>query len=173
MRYAVFLRGINVGGRIIRMADLKSCFENLGFSDVTTVLQSGNVIITSDQDAGVLKRSIETELTTRFDYPAHVQVIALSALRTIIADYPFTNHNAEHHDYILFFEDGLEQQLAQLATLDSTIEQIKVGAGVIYWRVPKGLTLKSSFARYLTKSPYKHAHTNRNIRTLQKVVQAA
>lgn len=44
-RYLALLRGINVGGKnIIKMADLKACFESLGFADVVTYIQSGNVL---------------------------------------------------------------------------------------------------------------------------------
>jgi len=172
MKYIAFLRGINVGGRTIRMADLKLCFENLGFRDVVTVLQTGNVIFSSDKNITALKDTIEAGLTRIFDYPAHAQVFALDSLQTIVGAYPFTDHDAEHHDYIVFFEDGLEKQLATALSLDTT-EKVTVGDGVIYWRVPKGLTLKSTFAQYLTKAPYKHAHTNRNIRTLQKIIQTA
>ncbi|NIP26808.1 MAG: DUF1697 domain-containing protein, partial [Phycisphaerae bacterium] len=44
-QYAALLRGINVGGKnIIKMADLRACFERMGFSDVRTYIQSGNVL---------------------------------------------------------------------------------------------------------------------------------
>ena len=44
IRYIALLRGINVGGNnIIKMADLKACFERMGFCDVATYIQSGNV----------------------------------------------------------------------------------------------------------------------------------
>ncbi|NCP46313.1 MAG: DUF1697 domain-containing protein, partial [Flavobacteriales bacterium] len=48
-QYLALLRGINVGGNnIIKMVDLKACFEKMGFTDVKTYIQSGNVIFTSD-----------------------------------------------------------------------------------------------------------------------------
>lgn len=170
MKYVAFLRGINVGGRTIGMADLKLCFENLGFQDVATVLQTGNVVFESYESSFTLKETIEAGLSKTFDYSAHVQVIPVESLRSIIDSYPFKRSDPVCHDYIVFFEGGLERQLAQSVVINTDIEQCLVGAGVIYWRVPKGLTLKSSFAKYLTKSPYKNSHTNRNIRTLQKIV---
>jgi uncharacterized protein (DUF1697 family) len=170
MQYVAFLRGINVGGRTIRMTDLKASFEGLGLEDVTTILQSGNVIFTSKESVATLKRVIETGLTSKFDYPAHVQVMTIDSLKSILASYPFTDDDTEYHNYVVFFEDSLEKQLAQIVAVDTTVEQLQVGVGVIYWRVPKGLTLKSQFAQYLTKSPFKNTHTNRNIRTLRKVV---
>jgi uncharacterized protein (DUF1697 family) len=56
-KYVAFLRGINVGGRIIKMADLRICLEKAGFGDVKTILQTGNVIFESDiSDTAELKR---------------------------------------------------------------------------------------------------------------------
>jgi len=45
-RYVALLAGINVGGRTIKMADLKALFESLGFTEVKTLLASGNVLFT-------------------------------------------------------------------------------------------------------------------------------
>jgi len=55
MRYVALLRGINVGGISIKMNDLKASFEGLGFEDVRTILQSGNVVFTSDKDVATFK----------------------------------------------------------------------------------------------------------------------
>ena len=63
MEYVAFLRGVNVGGRIIRMAELKACFEKAGFSEVKTFLQSGNITFESDKDKADLKNEIEVLLT--------------------------------------------------------------------------------------------------------------
>ena len=56
-RYIVLLRGINVGGNnIIKMADLKTCFQEMGFDSVVTYIQSGNVLFDSNEiDQSVLR----------------------------------------------------------------------------------------------------------------------
>jgi hypothetical protein len=51
------------------------------------------------------------------------------------------------------------------------IDRLVIGDGMIYWRVPKGSTLQSGFAKYLTKARYRDAHTNRNINTLRKIIK--
>ncbi len=68
------LRGINVGGNnIIKMADLKACFERMGFSNVSTYIQSGNVIFESTKkDAARLEKKIETSLSEAFRYDSRV-----------------------------------------------------------------------------------------------------
>ncbi len=46
MKYAAFFRGINVGGKnIVKMAELKKLFSDLGFQKVETYIQSGNVVL--------------------------------------------------------------------------------------------------------------------------------
>jgi len=57
--YAVFLRGINVGGINIKMAALREALQAAGFQDAGTLLASGNVVLTSNQGAAAVKRTCE------------------------------------------------------------------------------------------------------------------
>ena len=167
-KYVAFLRGINVGGRIIKMADLKKCCEAMGLKNVRTVLQSGNVLFESDQ--ADLQKRIEAALQKAFDYPAHAQVVGLEDLTRIIDNYPFKNDDASKQNYVIFMENGLEKELIKEAVIDQGHEQVQSGNSVIYWQVDKGMTLKSDFAKYLTKAKYKDFNTNRNINTLRKLL---
>jgi uncharacterized protein (DUF1697 family) len=172
VRYVALLRGINVGGRTIKMAELKAFFEGSGFDDVKTILQSGNVIFESAEKLPSLKKEIETGLSDRFAYSAHVQIYSLVKLKRIVDASPFEG-DAATHSYVVFFEKGLEKQLADEAgSLDDNTESIHVGDGVIYWTVSKGSTLESDFAQYLSKSRYKSFHTSRNLNTLRKIIVA-
>ncbi|MDE3081911.1 MAG: DUF1697 domain-containing protein [Acidobacteriota bacterium] len=171
MRNVALLRGINVGGRTMPMVDLRSCFVELGLRDVETVMQTGNVVFTSDEPVSSLKWLIEVGLRQNFNFSVRVQVYEMATLREIVDMSPFDNADADRHSYVVFFEDGLEQELFALTTnLDKEIDQVELGNGVLYWSVPKGSTLHSGFAKYLTTSRYRQSHTNRNIRTLRKIV---
>jgi len=77
IRYLGLLRGINVGGsNIIKMADLRSCFEEMGFKGVLTYIQSGNVLFESeDRDKLKLQDKIEKVLSDRFNYSSSVVVV--------------------------------------------------------------------------------------------------
>lgn len=153
------------------MADLKACFEKMGFKNVATLLQSGNVIFESNKNAGELKKEIEETLAKTFNYPAKAQVLDLEALHYIIGNYPFGAAGSSQHDYVIFMENGLEKDILNEAYELASGEKVHAGKGVVYWRVDKGSTLKSSFAKLLTKSKYKDFNTNRNINTLKKLVQ--
>jgi uncharacterized protein (DUF1697 family) len=171
--HAVLLRGVNVGGRTIKMAELRARLEELGCANVRTILQSGNVVLDSSKASAALKKAIETGLSEAFGYPAKVQVLGIEALRAIADASPFAD-DEERHSYVVFLENGLEVKLLEEAgDLDPAIDQIAGGDGVIYWQVPVGMTLKSPFARYLTLARYKAFNTNRNLKTLRKVIAAA
>ena len=69
-RYVALLRGINVGGRTVKMADLREAFAAMGFPGSETVLQSGNVIFSSNEPREALKPRLERGLEQSFQYPA-------------------------------------------------------------------------------------------------------
>lgn len=170
--YVAFLRGVNVGGRIVKMAELKTCFEKAGFKNVSTLLQSGNVIFESDKSEPALKSEIEQLLTKNFNYPAKVQVLKLSRLKKLIDGYPFGAAGPKQHNYIIFMENGLEKTALDDDYELGAGEKVQAGAGVIYWRVDQGQTLRSSFGKLLSRSKYKNFNTIRNINTLNKILTA-
>ncbi len=170
--YISFLRGINVGGRTIKMADLKTCYEQAGFSNVATLLQSGNVTFTSKKSTPKeVETILEAAVGERFNYPAKILVLKHSALQPLVDHYPFDSSDAAYQHYILFLRPGLAEELVSYASeLDPKLEQVAKGNHVLYWKVIKGMTLKSPFAKMLTKSKFKDFHTSRNINTVRKLL---
>ena len=169
-KYVAFLRGINVGGRTIKMAELKTCLDKAGLNNVKTVLQTGNVIFESGASQPKLKDLIEKTLAKTFDYPAKVQVISMDDLQKIIKAYPFAAKDG-FHSYVVFMENDLEAALVAEAGRQLG-EKVERGKGVVYWQVARGDTLKSDFAKLLTKSKYKEFNTNRNLNTLNKIINS-
>lgn len=90
MKYVALLRGINVGGNnIIKMAELKLCFEHMGMQDVVTYIQSGNVIFSSsEENIEKLTSTIERELSKKFNYASRVLVITDAMLKKTVAEVP-------------------------------------------------------------------------------------
>jgi len=90
VRYLALLRGINVGGKnIIKMTDLKAIFEAMGFSNVITYIQSGNILFQSDEkNKALLTTRIEKGLSKQFDFQARVVVISHKELAAIVRDAP-------------------------------------------------------------------------------------
>ncbi len=91
MTYFAFLKGVNVSGhRIIKMAELKAMFEDMGFKKVRTFIQSGNVVFESPAKADALKKKIEAGLAKSLGYSVNVILRSKDEMEKIVEDYPFT-----------------------------------------------------------------------------------
>lgn len=172
MQYIILLRGVNVGGRNIKMQELRYCLEKSGFKNVITVLQTGNAILeTNKVSPEELQGKIETVLEKAFNYPAQVLAISPDKLQKIINAVPFKKKNDDFHRYILFTKNGFEKDIVKKSPeLDNSLEEIVAGKNVVYWRVKKNFTLDSTFGKYLGKSASKEFVTNRNLNTLEKII---
>lgn len=169
-RYAAFLRGINVGGVNLKMADVSATFRAAGFNDVRTILASGNVLLSAPGGAEDVRAVAETALRRRFGYDAWVLVYDVATVRDIVEGYPFEREVQGRHSYVTFVGDPVVlDELAALAPGPG--EDVAHGAGVLYWQVPKSSTLTSTIGKTMGKRRYKSSTTTRNLRTLEKVVR--
>lgn len=167
-RYALFLRGVNVGGVNLKMADVAAALTGAGFTAVRTILASGNVLLTADAQVGAVRDAAQGVLRERFAYPAWVLAYDLDTVRAIVAAYPFEPVVDGYHSYVTFVADaGVLEELAALAP--AADEKIARGDGVIYWQVPKNATLDATIGKTMGKARYKSSTTTRNLRTLDKV----
>jgi uncharacterized protein (DUF1697 family) len=168
-----FLRGINVGGnRKIDMTDLKKLFENLKYQNVSTILNSGNVIFESkDPDIKKITEVVETGLTKRFNYPARAIIYDIAVLTKVIDGYPFNTNDANSQHYVVFLSSDIGKELLKAAVIDKKLEELALGKDVVYWRVTKGMTLKSNFGMLIAKAKYRDYNTVRNINTLRKIIR--
>ena len=160
-----------MGGRNLKMAELKTCLEQNGYQNVLTILQTGNVILDSPLKAPALKSALENLLQKQFNYPAQLLICKPEQLSDIISHFPFETGDNEHR-YIIFMETGRPaQMIAGAPALDQQIEAIQATESVVYWRVQKGQTLDSPFGKYMNKMTGKYLLTTRNVNTLEKVLK--
>jgi uncharacterized protein (DUF1697 family) len=93
--YIALLRGINVGGKnIIKMAELKKVFEEIGLCDVKTYIQSGNVLFKSNEDEESLRKKIEREIEESFGFSVSVILRSAAELEQIILNCPFSKEES-------------------------------------------------------------------------------
>jgi uncharacterized protein (DUF1697 family) len=174
-RYAAFLRGVNVGGVNLKMADVADALADAGFAEVRTILASGNIILESRASAETVRAKAETALRKRYGYDAWVLVYPIDTVRTIVDHYPFEPERDGYQSYVTFVSDtDVLDELAELAGQAKADEKIARGpdsAGVIYWQVPKNNTLDSTIGKTMGKKRYKSSTTTRNMRTLAKVLR--
>jgi uncharacterized protein (DUF1697 family) len=169
-RYAVFLRGVNVGGVNLKMAEVAKAFTEAGFDNVKTILASGNVLLDSRSGAKAVRSAAERTLRDTFGYEAWVLVYDVKTVAAISADYPFERDVEGHHSYVTFVSDA--ELLDELAALDpGPQEKVQRGDGVLYWQVPRHATLDSTIGKTMGKKRYKSSTTTRNLRTVDKVLR--
>jgi uncharacterized protein (DUF1697 family) len=172
-RYAVFLRGVNVGGVNLKMAEVADALTAAGFTAVKTVLASGNVLLDSKASVTSVRTKVEAALRETFGYDAWVLAYELEAVAVISKAYPFEREVEGHHSYVTFVTDAaVLDELAGLASGARPDELIERGDGVIYWQVPKTGTLDTTIGKTMGKKRYKSSTTTRNLRTVDKVLKA-
>jgi len=171
-RYAAFLRGVNVGGVNLKMAEVADVFEKAGFTGVRTILASGNVLLESRSGVDTVRKKAETALRERFGYDAWVLAYDIDTVRAISDAYPFEREVDGHHSYVTFVtNETVLDELAALAKQAGEDEKIERGQSVIYWQVRKTGTLDTTIGKTMGKKRYKSSTTTRNLRTLDKVLR--
>ena len=171
-RYAAFLRGVNVGGVNLKMAEVAKAFEDAGFTNVRTILASGNVLLDSRSGVDAVRKKAEKALRDTFGYDAWVLAYPIDAVAVISAKFPFERELEGHHSYVTFVtDDDVLDELAALGKDAGPQEKIERGEGVIYWQVPNTGTLDTTIGKTMGKKRYKSSTTTRNLRTLDKVLR--
>lgn len=169
-KYVGLLRGVNVGGVNMKMADLARVVADIGYQNVKTVLASGNVLFETPDASPAAKAKLEKALRAAFGYEAWVHVLTVPQVEKLIAGYPFPR-SGERHAYVVFVEkDSVREELLAVE-LDPSVEQAEAGPGVVYWTVPKGSTLDSAMGKAQSAARHKPWLTTRNLNTLEKLTR--
>ena len=174
--YIVLLRGINVGGKnIIPMAGLRTCLDAHGFSQVSTYIASGNVLLKSDLDADDVKTRIEGVLSENFSLDngfVKVWVLTPSQLQAVIEHKPegFGEQPEKYHSDVIFLM-GLDAAEALPAfSPREGVDQVWAGDGVIYSQRLSSERTKSRLNKIM-ESPLYKSMTIRNWNTTTKLLE--
>jgi uncharacterized protein (DUF1697 family) len=172
-RYLALLRGINVGGHnIIKMADLKACFEDMGCMEVATLIQSGNVVFRSEEaGAARLMSQIEQALSARFAYASRVVVLTHAQLARIVERAPdgFGERPDSHKYDVIFLRKPLTAAEAMKSvSLKVGVDTAQAGNGVLYFSRLAGKLTQSHLSKIVTLPAYQ-SMTIRNWNTTTKL----
>ena len=173
-RYLVLLRGINVGGKnIIKMTDLKASFDEMGFLNVVTYIQSGNVLVQSEEkDKAVLTTRIEKGLSKRFNFEAKVVVISQKELAAIVKSAPegFGEDDKKFRYDVIFLKEPLTPKEAmQSVKVREGVDTAHAGKQALYF----SRLISRASQSYLTKiigMPVYQNMTIRNWNTTTKIL---
>jgi uncharacterized protein (DUF1697 family) len=142
--WVAFLRGINVGGhKQVAMADLRTLLASLGCGDVRTHLQSGNALFTTAKGtARTLERQIGAQLHADLGLDVKVLVRSAAELTAVVDNNPFVGRNVDPKElHAVFLSSTVPAKkkagvdLAKIAP-----DEVEFGKGVIYVRLPNGVT---------------------------------
>ena len=171
--YVALLRGINVGGKnMIKMPALKECFEVGGFDDVTTYIQSGNVLFRATGSGSSLATRIEKMLTKTFDhYKAWVLVRSRAQMRTVVEKAPkgFGSDPKNYLYDVLFLKEPLTPSAAlKKVRTREDVDEVFAGRGVLYFSRLKSRATSSRLSRVASLPIYQNM-TIRNWNTTTRL----
>jgi uncharacterized protein (DUF1697 family) len=174
MRYVALLRGINVGGNhLIRMADLKACFEAQALNDVATYIQSGNVVFTSAASAADIERRLEAAIAATFACRTSVMLRSRKQMQDIVARAPrgFGSKPADYRYDVLFLKPPFTAAtaMAQVKTKPG-VDFVAPGTGVLYFSRLVAKATQSQLGR-ITAQPVYKSLTIRNWRTTTTLLE--
>ncbi len=173
--WLALLRGINVGGRnVIRMAQLRECFESEGFRDVVTYIQSGNVVFRSAYcGPGALTARIEEMLAAEFDYGARVALRSRDQMRTVVEGSPpgfGTQPDAYRYDVLFLMHLLTPNDAMEHVSVRPGVDEAWVGEGVLYFSRLIAKASRSHLSR-IASMPVYQSMTIRNWRTTTRLLQ--
>lgn len=174
MQYISLLRGINVGGNnIIRMADLKSAFEKMGFEGVKTYIQSGNVIFNSEEkDFLKLENLIEKQLSEQFGYVSKVVVISCEQLENTVKNAPdqFGSNPKDFRYDVIFLKFPLTPgEAMEKIMVREGVDVVYAGENVLYFSRLIAKAGQSYLNKIIGTAVYKEM-TIRNWNTTTKIL---
>lgn len=174
--YVTLLRGINVSGqKPIKMVDLCKLYQSLGFDNVTSYIQSGNVIFSSKKNGPVrIKESIEKLINKQFDFDVPVEIRTNFELKNVIENFPYNRLDAD--------EDGTKYLVAFLSKDPGKVsandikkhvflpERLTVIGREVYLHCPMG-SGKSKLSNSFIEKKLGVDATTRNWKTVKKLYE--
>jgi uncharacterized protein (DUF1697 family) len=172
MRYIALLRGINLGGKtMMKMDDLKAVFVNLGFKDVVSYINSGNLAFdTRKTSEAKLVDMIETAVEARFGRRVDVMVREQRDIQRIIDSNPFDGQYDSHKEmHVLFLrEDLIGEKEERLQEASPPGERYVIKGREIYAHLTAGVANSLLTKGFFEKKP-RASYTGRNWRTVLKL----
>lgn len=174
--YIALIRGINVGGKNkVSMADLRAHLEGLGYSDVETYINSGNVIFKSEASAAWVKSQIESNLPKWFALDSEiikVLVIDKDTISSVVTSKPakFGDEPSKYHSDVIFLMDIDTDKAFEVFSPRENVDYVWKGEHVIYSRRLSAELTKSRMSKIVASPLYK-SMTIRNWNTTMKLYE--
>jgi uncharacterized protein (DUF1697 family) len=172
-RFLAFLRGINVGGRVVKKQTLLDAFNSLGFQNVSTYKQSGNVIFEADAErTEEIKIKIEEKLHQTLGYDVDVFIRIISQLKEIIDFEPFKNQECDGTSFLvtLLSSEPAKFPLPLPCTIPKSTAQVISAKGAEVFSVTHGGG-EGALPNPFIESKLKVKTTTRNINIIKEITE--
>jgi uncharacterized protein (DUF1697 family) len=174
-KYIAFLRAINVSGHnIIKMVDLKVAFEEIGYQNIKTYIQSGNVVFeTQLLDSAQIRQAIEKKLIQNFGNEIVTIIRTTTEMDEIVQNHPFSAEilASDKRIYVSFLADIPAQNLVdEVEKMSYESESFTLQGKNLYYWAEKGLK-KELFSNNFIEKKLKVSATTRNWNTVNKMLE--
>jgi uncharacterized protein (DUF1697 family) len=162
--YIVLLRGVNVGGKnLLPMKELKAVLENFGFENVTTYIQSGNIILKSTNNP---ETDISALISSNFSFEPKILTLSKKVFDSAVLNNPYQGFEGKFvHFY--FCKESPKVNFEKLKSVVSDTENYKLIGNVFYIHAPGGIA-RSKLIVNIEKC-LGVAATGRNLNTVNKL----
>lgn len=170
--FVALLRGVNVSGqKLIKMTELKKLFEEQGYHNVQTYIQSGNVVFSStERSSDKIKNILSKSIKQRFGFDVGILVITTDIIEHVLSNNPFIKKNKETNKlYVTFLlKHPSTDNIKKLNSTDYSPEEYLIDGKLVYLHLPNGYG-KTRLSNNLFENKLKVEATTRNWRTITKL----
>ena len=171
MVYVALLRGINVGGKSrVEMSRLKQVFAGLGCTDISTYINSGNVIFRDVMPAAQLAARIQHKIAQEFGFEVPVILRDLPAMQQLNEFIPasWTNDDQQRTNVLFLWDHINEASILTKIKTKPEIEDVRYTPGAIIWNTARKDITRGSASKLVQNELYPFI-TIRNLTTVQKL----
>jgi len=173
--YICLLRGINVSGqKLIKMVKLKASFEGLGFENVITYIQSGNIVFKSDKnDTKSLENKIHKMLLDDYGFDITVVILTPEQIQAVVSNNPFEKDGSKDIKKlcVVFLQNQpLQEHIEKLKEVNYSPEELVFNDKIIYFYAAFGAG-RTKLNTNFFENKLKVKATARNWRTTNKLLE--
>ena len=174
-RYVALLRGINVGGNnLIKMSELRNSFAGMGFAEVETYIQSGNVVFSSKKmTKAKLEALIEKALSDAFRYQSRVVIVSATELERVVSQAPkgFGKDKDLYRYDVLFVKEPMRtSEVLEVLPMKAGVDTAHAGDHALYFRRLDSKAGQSYLPKLVRLAVYQNI-TIRNWNTTTKLLE--
>ena len=174
MRYVLLLRGINVGGKNkVAMSDLKDMISKLGYENVITYINSGNIIFDANDNKEIVRVKISHMLET-FPFSINKVILTQEEYLDEISNLPEWWSEELFRRDVLFYSDKVDYSVMKerIKMMPLNDEMVHFGKRAVFWgKCNEKNYLSTSYHKLLMKESFYKSITIRNARTFEKIIE--